>query len=310
MAEKFYGKYSKRQVELANQVDLEELLSNHGERLIPSGREKRMESNHSITISGNRWYDHATEKGGFAVSFIRQFYSLSFNDAMHMLIGESGDVSFHSIQSAEKKVDIPFRLPDRNATMRRVYGYLLGERKIDKDVLDTFVKKKLIYEDIPYHNAVFVGYDEHGIPCHAQKRSTNSTLKPFRINVAGSNPAYSFHLSGRNDKLFVFEAPIDLLSYISLHKDDWEQNSYVALCGVTEHAMLKALESSGQIKNVYLCLDNDPAGNAAAERLTNHLKEIGGYMVHRIASTYKDWNDDLKAAKEENLKKGEMSLAL
>lgn len=48
----------------ASEVDLEQFLFRQGETLIPSGHEKRLVSDHSVTIRGNHWYDHAEEKGG------------------------------------------------------------------------------------------------------------------------------------------------------------------------------------------------------------------------------------------------------
>lgn len=57
--------------------------------------------------------------------------------------------------------------------MRRLYGYLLNERCLDRDVVHAFVHEGLLYEDVPNHNAVFVGTDENGKPRHVQKRSTN-----------------------------------------------------------------------------------------------------------------------------------------
>ena len=86
----FYGRYTKEQVERANQVDLEELLLRSGEKLLRSGREKRLESDHSVTIRGNEWYDHAAEEGGFALSFARKHFGLSFQEAMALLLGENG----------------------------------------------------------------------------------------------------------------------------------------------------------------------------------------------------------------------------
>ena len=144
-------------------------------------------------------------------------------------------------------------------------------------------------------------------------RSTNSEGKAFRINVEGSDPAYSFHWPGASEKLFVFEAPIDLLSYISLHPEGWQQHSYDSLCGVAEHAMLKQLELHPQISEVYLCLDNDNAGHSAAKRMTARLEELGGYSVHRLCPQLKDWNDDLKEEvkqQETYEQEGGMSLAL
>lgn len=307
MAEKKYGKYTEEQVRQANLVNLEVLLEQQGERLIRSGKEMRMERNHSVTVRGNRWYDHAEERGGYALSFVRKYMNLSFDEAMQLLIGDGRVVSLSDTKQ-NKRESKAFALPEQNDSMRRLYAYLLSFRKIDKSVLNAFVQAKLIYEDKPYHNAVFVGRDENNVARHAHKRSTNSVGKVFRINVEGSNPAYSFHWKGNSEKLYVFEAPIDLLSYISLHPDNWKEHSYVSLCGVSEQAMLKQLELRKQISEVYLCFDNDAAGQAATKRLTERLRSLGDWKVEQLCPQYKDWNDDLKESCNEQ--KGEMTLAI
>lgn len=74
--------FTEEQKQRANAVDLEDFLSRQGEKLLRSGREKRLASDHSITVRGNRWYDHATEKGGCAIDFVRMFYNQSFPDAV------------------------------------------------------------------------------------------------------------------------------------------------------------------------------------------------------------------------------------
>ena len=293
MVEKKYGKYTEEQVRQANKVNLEDLFEWQGERMIRSGQEKRMERNRSVTIRESRWYDHAEEKGGYALSFVRQYMNLSFNEAMQLLIGDGGVVSFLDIKQ-NKPESKAFALPEQNSSMRRLYAYLLSYRKIDKSVLDAFVQKKLIYEDKPYHNSVFVGKDENKIARHAHKRSTNSMGNAFRINVEGSNPDYSFHWKGTSEKLYVFEAAIDLLSYISMHQEDWKEHSYVSLCGVSEHAMMKQLELQKQISEVYLCLDNDAAGRAASKRLAERLHSQGDWKVEQLCPQHKDWNDDLR----------------
>ena len=300
-------------MERANQIDLEELLRQRGEKLLRSGRELRLESDHSVTVKGNQWFDHAAEQGGYALSFVRRHYGLSFSEGMRLLLGEDGQRPLPVAESKPKPEPKPFALPESAGTMRRVYGYLLGYRKINREVLTTFVRATLIYEDRPCHNAVFVGYDEHGVPRHAHKRSTNSEGKAFRVNVEGCNPAYSFHWAGKSKRLYVFEAPIDLLSYISMHPEGWHGQNYVALCGVAGHAMVKQLELHPQIDEVYLCMDNDKAGHSAAERLTARLDELGDYSVYRLCPQLKDWNDDLKEeAKQQETyaQEGGMSLAL
>lgn len=86
-----YIPFSDEQKERANSIDLEEFLVRQGEELLRAGREMRLASDHSITVRGNRWYDHAEEKGGLAVDFVQMFYGLSFPEAMSVLLnGEDG----------------------------------------------------------------------------------------------------------------------------------------------------------------------------------------------------------------------------
>ena len=61
----------------ANSVDLVEFLRRQGEKLISSGQDKRLTSDHSITVHGHEWYDHAAERGGHAISFVQNFYGLT-----------------------------------------------------------------------------------------------------------------------------------------------------------------------------------------------------------------------------------------
>jgi hypothetical protein len=93
----------------------------------------------------------------------------------------------------------------------------------------------------------------------------------------------------------VFEAPIDILSNITLYPEGWKQNSYVALDGVAEHAMLRQLALNPHLKKVVLCLDHDEAGIESAGRLTEILREREYEDVSVWQPKYKDWNEDLKA---------------
>jgi DNA primase len=86
-----------------------------------------------------------------------------------------------------------------------------------------------------------------------------------------------------------------MLSFITLHKNGWQQHSYVALDGVAEHAMLHVLSKNMHIKNVVLCLDHDPAGIEASGRLAGILHEKGYACVSCLQPACKDWNEDLKA---------------
>lgn len=148
---------------------------------------------------------------GHSVDFLRIHYQMSFPEAVQELLGGHQG----QMLPAAKKKDMPpkpFARPPSNSNMRRAFAYLIRQRHIDRDVLIEFVRAKLIYEDADHHNVVFVGRDEDGAAKHAHMRSTNSWGDPFRLNVEGCDPRYSFHYDGKDGRLYVFEAPIDLLS--------------------------------------------------------------------------------------------------
>ena len=284
-----YIHFTEEQKERAATVDLEYFLRQRGEKLLSSGRDKRLASDHSVTIRGCQWFDHDSRQGGNAISFVRFFYNRTYPEAVTMLLDEMYPCAPKATEAPPK----PFALPPVNSDMRRVYAYLVKHRNISRDVVAHFARKKLLYEDAKYHNAVFVGTDETGVPRHAHKRSTNSSGKAFRLNVESCDPRYTFHHMGTDGSLYVFEAPIDMLSYITLHPSDWQRHSYVACCGTSIQPVEKMLERMPQLDTVLLCLDNDEAGHAASQRMKTQLEE--NYTVERLTPERKDWNDDLTA---------------
>ncbi|WP_313180835.1 DUF3991 and toprim domain-containing protein [Lacrimispora sp.] len=297
-----YVHFTDEQKYRANNVDLVDFLQKQHEELLPSGRDKRLASDHSITVQGNRWYDHSAESGGYAIDFVQKFYGLRFSEAVTMLLGGEQGKAYPPALKEKQEPKHPFALPTPHSDMRRVYAYLVKTRLIDREVVNYFAKKKLLYESCEkskdgvkeYHNAVFVGYDENGVPRHAHKRGLITQGTGFKGNVDSCDPAYSFHYVGAGNSLYVFEAPIDLLSYIALHSQNWQNHSYVALCGVSEYAMLKMLEMHPHLIHVVLCLDHDEAGIEAAEKYQDLLSEKG-ISCEREISVYKDWNEDIKA---------------
>ena len=102
------------------------------------------------------------------------------------------------------------------------------------------------------------------------------------------------HGDGTDKSLYVFEAPIDLLSHITLYPYGWQEHSYVACCGTSIQPVLERLRQNPKLDTVYLCLDNDDAGNDACDRMTDTLEDMG-LEVERLCPVRKDWNDDLRA---------------
>ena len=297
-----YIPFTDEQKVLANSVNLEEFLRMRGEKLERVGREHKLiyydssGKHDSITLRGSTWFDHKNQVGGGAIKFMQEFYDMDFQTAVQELLGQTITPLSHSppkaIAKEEKK---EFRLPEANANMHRVYAYLIKQRFIDPNIISHFAKQHTLYEDKEHHNAVFVGVDENGVPRQAHKRSTNSFGNAFRITCEGSDTRYSFSHFGKSEKLFVFEAPIDMMSFLTLYPKGWQKHSYIAMNGVYENAVLTALKNHSNLSEVILCVDNDEGGIEAVDRLKDILNENGYSNVKRLAPPYKDWNEVLKA---------------
>lgn len=176
------------------------------------------------------------------------------------------------------------------------YAYLLTRRGISRDVINAFAHKQMIYESLPHHNAVFVGYDTNGVARHAHKRGTGSQ-STYKGNADGSLPEYSFHWNGTSNRVFLFEAPIDMLSYITMNPSGWQQNTYAASCSVADRVLFQCLKDNPNLTEVYLCFDSDTAGQSAAKRISDKLF-TQGYKSEILVPTKKDWNEDLIMQKE------------
>ncbi len=288
--------FTDEQKEQARKIDLTELLRSQGKTLKRSGSEYEWkDGSQKVTIRGNLWYHQYDRQGGDTIDFVRRFMGKSYPEAMDYLLGGSGGVL--TVSPPIIKEIKPFELPLKNDNMRRAYTYLLNRRGIDKDVLDTFAYSKMICESEKYHNVVFVGYDKDGIPRHASMRGTGSE-STYKGNAPNSQPEYSFHWTGTSKYLCLFEAPVDMLSFISMHKENWRSHSYAACCGVADHVLWQMIKDNPNIGYVYLCLDSDEPGQAAAHRISKKLSEKG-IQSEILVPIHKDWNEDLLYQNEE-----------
>lgn len=304
-----YIKITDEQKEIANQVDLEDFLQSKGEILQRAGRDKRVKSDKSITVRGNTWFDHSSGKGGYAIDFVKMFYSLSYPEAVSELLGNSS--MGYRVYEKKEEPKKELVLPKRNYSSNKIFKYLTDSRYIDDDVVNHFVKKGLIYESKEqkgyreFNNLVFVGEDANGDTKHTHIRSLQNGTKKFVQNKEGSDPNHSFNYIGGSDRLFVFEAPIDMLSFISMNKDEnWQSHNYVALCGIGIKAMNTKIEENN-ISKLYLCLDNDAAGNNVSQTIQNTLKDSGIITV-RVTPKLKDFNEDLIEMKTPKVSEMEM----
>lgn len=297
-----YIPFTEEQKVIANSVDLADFLRLRGEKLERAGREYKFiyndgsGSHDSITIRGSTWFDHKNQVGGGAIKFMQYHYGMDFPTAVQELLGQRITPLSHAPAKAvvsEEKTK-KFTLPEANENMHRVFAYLIKQRFIAPDIISFFAKNRTLYEDKKHHNAVFVGVDEDGVPRQAHKRGTATFGKSFRQTVEGSDTKYSFAHFGKSDKLFVFEAPIDMLSYLTLYPENWHNHSYIAMNGVYENAVLMALKGHSNLSEIVICTDNDIGGIDAADRLKDVLRENNYENISRILPKNKDFNEDLK----------------
>lgn len=306
-----YIPFTEEQKVIANSVDLADFLRLRGEKLERAGREYKLiyndgsGSHDSITIRGSTWFDHKNQVGGGAIKFMQYHYGMDFPTAVQELLGQKIQNNYpvepHKKSSQKMQNDLScavthkeFRLPEANENMHRVFAYLIKQRFIAPDIISFFAKSHTLYEDKEHHNAVFVGADEDGVPRQAHKRGTATFGKSFRQTVEGSDTKYSFSHFGKSNKLFVFEAPIDMLSYLTLYPENWQKHSYIAMNGVYENAVLTALKGHSNLSEIVICTDNDVGGIDAADRLKDVLRENNYENISRILPKNKDFNEDLK----------------
>lgn len=162
----------------------------------------------------------------------------------------------------------------------------------------------LIYQD-KQGNIVFVCYDCFGRVKSAHKRGTNSAQR-YRSFVTGGEFNCGFSYANDNATvLYVFEAPIDLMSFLTLHRHKpWHRASYLSLGGLSEDPLRRFLKEHKSIQRIAFCFDNDinkpeNRGQEAAKRFMRQFS--GKYITSILCPCKKDWNDVLR----DKIQKGE-----
>ena len=272
--------------------------------LVKNGRTDYYHRNHdSLHFSNGKWYWWSQGKGGTsALDYLIIVEGYEFKDACNYL-SDLMNMSAPVTTFYHPKPAKPFELPVKDKNNDLVIRYLCEVRKIDKDIVDDFISKGMIYQSANFKNAVFVGYDKDK-PAYAFKRSI---FKNFKLDHSRSNKAFSFSFTNPNSSvLHVFEAAIDLLSYMTILKldhQDFKQYNYLSLAGASDKiaskteadipiALKSFLERNKNIKILIFHLDNDEVGIGATSKiikvLSNKYQCIDDYP-----KGFKDVNEEL-----------------
>lgn len=258
----------------------------------------------SLKISNGKWMWWSRGIGGkSALDYLIKVRGMDFVEAVQTIMG-NGSVSFPTYENIKSYEEQPLLLPEKSPTTDVVFDYLFG-RGIDYEIINHCLEKELIIESLPYHNAVFIGYDESKEPKYAAYRATNQSR--IMGDCTGSKKQYSFRMTAENTgEVHLFECAIDLLSYATLMKlegKDWRQFNLVSLAGVYSPkqkiedskvpvTLGRLLEKDKTIRRIVLHLDNDIAGRKATKALQTILSDK--YEVVDDPPKYgKDVNDFL-----------------
>jgi hypothetical protein len=300
---------SKEQIERAKTVPLlDYLLSHEGGNFKRVGNAyyRRDTDHNSLEVSNNLWNWHSHGVGGNLIDYLIKINGYSFVDAVRELAGD--DIPYTrpiapkarpptSRQQSERE---PLQLPPRNADNKRVIA-CLESRGIDKPLIEDCIRRGILYESANFHNCVFVGRDESGKSRFAAMRGT---MGDFKRDANGSDKRYSFCLqpaNPRSNTIFVFESPIDLLSYDTLCKlghiepqDGWR----LSLGGTAMTALTRLIEQQkfkNPIAHCVVCTDRDAAGHLAFSEISEKLT----IKVSRLIPVGKDWNETLQKIRNE-----------
>lgn len=320
-------RFSEKELAIAKQVDLCRVAEYLGYTVKRIGQYHTLKEMDSIRIYDrshwcrfSRRYDKG-ENGGSQIDFLRVFGGMDVKEAVFWLLDFAGycrekelsagrhssgrSSSLQNLVPSGKKEEQkkPFMLPEPSGSNAYLYRYLERERGIARPVIDFFVRKGILYEAKDYHNIVFVGADRNGVPKFASMRGVfDRDGKGFKCDVAGNDKRYGFHLYyGKSKKVVVFEAAIDLMSYITMFPAD--RASMVALGMLADTPLETFLAEHPEMEEIWFCLDNDGPGRKAAAALEQKYREQSYRTeVFLPPEPYKDfnqWNVEMKKAKEQ-----------
>lgn len=292
-----FKRYTNEQIEQANNMDIVDFLYMQGYEIKKTGNDSLKVPHHQgllITPSKNAWSwqsrPPAPEQrpdarclGGVGVlSFCQRVMDMPFQDAMKMLVGEAAEIKqFTSKAVYEPQEKKEFVMPEKDDNgYKQMYAYFIKTRSISPETIREFVNKGLLYPTVSKGiskttgkeysnvNAVFLHKNEQGQPCGADLQGTNPNPE-YRFKGCTARDesdrgfVYDKGNSEKIDTVYLFEAVIDLMSFVELHPEI-ENAKFVALSGLKPATAAHYIDSD---MKVISCVDNDSAGQAFNNRI-------------------------------------------
>lgn len=284
------------QIERANLVNLPDFLRSQGFSLKQVGREYVLQEHDSLHIKNNKagevgkWFRFSENRGGSNIQFVQEFMGLDFVSAVELLSNEKA-IPFHShsISKAEPPKNREITLHE-STDLSRTMHYLHHVRGLSIASLEKLTDEGRLSQEEKTGNAVFKIFDENGLLVCAEKVGTSVSVR-FKSFDKGAANGYGFEMViGEPKSTYFFESAIDAISFADLHS---EQSDYrlVSMAGVKPSVVTETMKRYAiSPENIYLCTDNDKAGNEFAEKLIARYPA----MKRVTPNGAKDWNDILQ----------------
>uniref|UniRef100_UPI003F4969BD DUF3991 domain-containing protein n=1 Tax=Bacillus multifaciens TaxID=3068506 RepID=UPI003F4969BD len=307
--------YTKEDIQQAEALDIVDYcMQNDIPVKSDSERYYRLVEHDSLIIDRlkNRFYWNSRGVNGNIINFVQEVEGASFPGAMQRLL--EGEKEYEKASEVKFIVD-PYEYSSEKEVSRfdRAKDYLVQDRKIDPDIVDSLHKKGIIKQD-KYNNVLFLWKDrENGeiMGCSEQGVVQSDKYKrgTWKVIQKNSTPNYGFNvLNGEPRNLKFFESSIDLLSYASLHKHNLKDTHLISMEGLKPQVVfnyyMKSSERIGDVPDsLSLCVDNDKAGRNFVERLQNfrYAKNDGSVVSFKpefpkspSEEVKWDWNDQCK----------------
>ena len=266
--------------EKAKQINLISFLNaEYPDRIYFDRKKKEWRMKYSnIKISALSFYDFDKSTGGDNIRFLTDYMDMIFFEAVNKLLASGVEAI-----TPEKIMIESFEKPNWVANTDEIYEYLQG-RGIDKKLIDICIRKELLFLD-DRKNIVFANPKQDFYIL----RSSYSDFKGIRTREVYG---YWELVTKQADDVYIFESPIDLLSFIVImaHIGMEKKGIYVAMGGLKKGTIERIQQDYPQeLYTYHLCVDWDNAGNEFALKYPD-MNRITG-------SVGKDWNDELKNIK-------------
>lgn len=274
---KEFKRYTPEQIEQANNTDISEYAQAHFQ-CEKAGKEIHIKGYGGLYVNPetNEFFCHSENKGGKGLlEFCKKILDMPFVEAMSECVGEAEEIKQFTPKTAsppqEKK---EFVCPEKSDSgYKNIYAYFINTRSISPEIVREFANKGLIYPTVSkgvsqttgkeYQkiNAVFLHKNEQGQPCGADIQGIDQNPDyRFKGCTARDESDKGFVYDKGNpekiDTVYLFEAPIDLMSFVELHPEI-ENAKFAALSGLKPSTAEPYINSGLRVVS---CVDNDAAG--------------------------------------------------